>query len=188
MRPTVRSTPVVPAGVEPPDREDPDVLHPEAAAGGSLTGAAAGGSLTVPGRSPKAAAVTLFAIPLASAMSDQDLASLAQALDFDARLAAAGSPPEDRLSPARLDQDSGLFLKAGEGQGRWVLEARTWGHPDPDSVHRWNVSAATAARRIDPTVELPERRGDPTPEVSDGRVGRVENTRFAGLRRRLTGV
>jgi hypothetical protein len=55
-------------------------------------------------------------------------------------------------------------------------------------VHRWNVTAATAARRIDPTVTLPERRRDDSAEVSDGHVGRAENTRFAGLRRRLTGV
>jgi hypothetical protein len=179
MRPTVRSTTVVPAGVEPPDRDDPDVPHP---------GAAVDSSPTLPGQSPEAAAVTLFAIPLTSAMSDRDLASLTLALDFDSRLAAAGSPPEARLGPARLDHNSGLFLKAGEGQGQWVLEARTWGRPDPASVHRWNVAAATAARRIDPTVKLPKRRRDEAPRVSDGHVGRVENTRFAGLRRRLTGV
>jgi hypothetical protein len=179
MPPTVRSTPVVPAGDEHPDHEDPDAVPPEAAVGSSPT---------LPDRPPHAAAVTLFAIPLTSAMSDRDLASLALALDFDTRLAAAGSPPEARLGPARLDHDSGLFLKAGEGQGQWVLEARTWGRPDPASVHRWNVRAATAARRIDPTVELPERRRDEVPTVSHGHVGRVENTRFAGLRRRLTGV
>ncbi len=179
MRPTVRSTPVVPPGGEPLDREDPDVLQP---------GAAVGNSPTLPGRSPEAAVVTLFVIPLTSAMSDRDLASLALALDFDTRVAAAGSPPEARLGPARLDHDSGLFLKAGEGEGQWLLEARTWGRPDPTSVHRWNVRAATAARRIDPTVELPERRPDEVPSVSDGQVGRVENTRFRGLRRRLTGV
>jgi hypothetical protein len=98
-----------------------------------------------------------------------------------------GSSPEARLVSARLDHDSGLFLEPGDGQGQWVLEARTWGHPDPDTVHRWNVSAATAARRIDPTVELPQRRPDAGPMVSGGHVGRVENTRFAGLRRRLTG-
>ncbi|MFZ0385089.1 MAG: hypothetical protein WAL22_05465 [Solirubrobacteraceae bacterium] len=121
-------------------------------------------------------------------MSDQDLSSLVLALDFDTRVAVPGSPPEARLGPARLDRDSGLFLEAGEAHGQWVLQARTWGHPDAESVHRWNVSAATAARRIDPTVALPERRRDDSPQVSDGHVGRVENTRFAGIRRRLTGV
>jgi hypothetical protein len=142
----------------------------------------------VPGRVPEVGAVTLFAIPFASTMSDRDVSSLVLALDFDTRTAPAGSSPEARLVSARLDQDSGLFLKAGEGERQWVLEARTWGHPDPESVHRWNVSAATAARRIDPTVKLPERRRGQGPVISEGHVGRVENTRFAGLRRRLTGV
>jgi hypothetical protein len=145
-------------------------------------------STPTPGRVPEVAAVKLFAIPLTSAMSDRDLSSLALALDFDARVAVAGSPPEARLGPARLDHDSGLFLEAGEGQGQWVLEARTWGHPDPESVHRWNVSAATAARRIDPTVELPKRQSGEASVTSEGHVGRAENSRFAGLRRRLTGV
>jgi hypothetical protein len=144
-------------------------------------------STPVPGRVPEVGAVTLFAVPLASKMSDLDVDSLVLALNFDTRTPAAGSPPEARLVPARLDHDSGLFLVAGEGQGQWLLEARTWGHPDPESVHRWNVSAATAARRIDPTVELPQRRPGAAPVTAEGHVGRVENTRFAGLRRRLTG-
>jgi hypothetical protein len=145
-------------------------------------------STPVPARVPEAGAVTLFAIPFVSTMSDRDVSSLVRALDFDTRTAPAGSPPEARLVPARLDHDSGLFLVAGDGQGQWMLEARTWGHPDPESVHRWNVSAATAARRIDPTVALPQRPGEVAAVTSDGHVGRVENTRFAGLRRRLTGV
>jgi hypothetical protein len=145
-------------------------------------------SAPMPGRVPEVAAVKLFTVPLTSAMSDRDLASLALALDFDARVAVAGSPPEARLGSARLDHDSGLFLEPGEGPGQWVLVARTWGHPDPESVHRWNVSAATAARRIDPTVELPKRQRDEATATSEGRVGRAENSRFAGLRRRLTGV
>jgi hypothetical protein len=145
-------------------------------------------STSVPGRVPGVRAVTLFAIPLTSTMSERDVSSLVLALDFDTQSVAAGSPPEARLVSARLDHDSGLYLKAGEAGGRWVLEARTWGHPDAESVHRWNVSTATAARRIDPTVELPQRLTRGTPAVSDGHVGHVENTRFAGLRRRLTGV
>ena len=69
----------------------------------------------------------------------------------------SGSPPEARLVTARLDDSSGLFLVAGEGQGQWVLEARTWGHPDPESVHRWKVKTATAARQLGyvPTHSLP---------------------------------
>lgn len=144
-------------------------------------------STPVPGRVPAVGAVQLFAIPLASTMTDRDVSSLVLALDFDTRTAPAGSPPEARLVSARLDHDSGLYLKPAEAAGQWVLEARTWGHPDSESVHRWNVSAATAARRIDPTVELPQRRPTEGPVVSGGHVGRVENTRFAGLRRRLTG-
>jgi hypothetical protein len=141
----------------------------------------------VPGRVPETTAVTLFAIPLASTMNDRDVSSLVLALDFDTRTAAAGAAPEARLVSARLYHNSGLFLEPGEGQGQWVLEGRTWGHPDPESVHRWKVSAATAARRIDPTVELPQRLDDGAPKVSVTHVGRAENTRFAGLRRRLTG-
>jgi hypothetical protein len=144
-------------------------------------------SSPVPGRMPEAAAVTLFTIPLASTMGDRDVSSLVLALDFDTRTAAAGSSPEARLVSARLDHNSGLFLEPGEGEGQWVLEARTWGHPDAETVHRWHVSAATAARRIDPTVKLPPRLPGGSPTVSSGHVGRVENTRFAGLRRRLTG-
>jgi hypothetical protein len=145
-------------------------------------------STPIPGRVPDVGAVKLFAVPLTSAMSDHDLSSLALALDFDVRDAVAGSPRSAQLGPARLDHDSGLFLEAGDGQGQWVLEARTWGHPDPESVHRWNVSAAAAARQIDPSVELPKRQRDDAPMTSEGHVGRVENSRFAGLRRRLTGV
>jgi hypothetical protein len=47
----------------------------------------------LPGRAPEVGAVKLFAVPLASAMSDQDVSSLVLALDFDTRSAAAGSPP-----------------------------------------------------------------------------------------------
>lgn len=142
---------------------------------------------TVPQRVPEVGAVTLFTIPIASAMNDRDLSALVLALDFDTRVAPAGSSPDARVGPARLDHDSGLYLKAGEAPGQWVLEARTWGHPDPESVHRWNVSAATAARRIDPTVQLPRRLDDGAVVTSVSHVGRAENTRFAGLRRRLTG-
>src|ERR1700679_3639383 len=108
--------------------------------------------VTLPGRAPEVGAVELFAIPLASAMSDQDLSSLVLALDFDTRVAAPGSPPEARLGPARLDHDSRLVPEAGAADRQGGLERRTWGHPDAESVHRWKVSAATAARRIDPTV------------------------------------
>jgi hypothetical protein len=147
-------------------------------------------STPVPGRVPETGAVKLFTIPMASTMSDRDVSSLMLDLDFDTQAVAAGSAPETRLVSARLDHNSGLFLVPGEGQGQWGLEARTWGHPDSETVHRWSVSAATAARRIDPTVSLPSRQAGAAPvapAVSVGHVGRVENTRFAGLRRRLTG-
>ncbi len=144
-------------------------------------------STSVPGRVPESGAVTLFTIPIVSAMTDRDVSSLVLSLEFDTQAVAAGSPPEARLVSARLSHDSGLYLKAGDGEGQWVLEARTWGHPDPSSVHRWHVWAATAARRIDPTVALPPRLPGEAPAVSVGHVGRVENTRFAGLRRRITG-
>jgi hypothetical protein len=111
----------------------------------------------LPGRAPEVGAVKLFAVPLASAMSDQDVSSLVLALGFDTRSAAAGSPPEARLVSARLDHDSGLFLEAGEAQGQWVLQARTWGHPDPESVHRC-PSADMTIRLRSPMVTSGEPR------------------------------
>jgi hypothetical protein len=132
-------------------------------------------------------AVELFTIPFASAMSDGDVSSLIRAADFPARVSTAKAPREERVGPARLDHHSGLFLMAGPSEGHWVLQARTWGHPGPQSVHRWNVMAAGAAHQLDPTVPLPERWPDAAPAVSATHVGSVSNKRLASFRRRLLG-
>lgn len=100
---------------------------------------------------------TLFTVPFASAMSDQDAAYLSRALDLMTHL-----HPKLYNSPAspsvmRLDFDSGLFLRRGPTAGRWLLEGRTWGHPAPSTVREWHLRAATAAHQLDPTVTLPSR-------------------------------
>jgi hypothetical protein len=143
-------------------------------------------SSTVVQESP-GGAVELFTIPFASAMSDDDVSSLIRAADFPARVSTTKAPREERVGPARLDYQSGLFLMAGPDEGRWALQARTWGHPGPHSVHRWKVMAAGAARQLDPSVPLPERWPDASPAVSATHVGSVSNKRLASFRRRLYG-
>jgi hypothetical protein len=137
---------------------------------------------------PSGGAVELFEIPFASAMSDGDLSRLARALDLPARTRPPGAPREDAVGPARLDHSSGLFLTAGPAPGQWLLQARTWGHPGAESVHRWRVMATDAAREADPTVALLGRWHDDSPAVLDVHVGSVANKRLAAFRRRLVGV
>jgi hypothetical protein len=55
--------------------------------------------------------------------------------------------------------------ESGSVKGQWMLEARTWGHPAPQSIHEWHVLAAGAAHQLDPTVSLPERLTVTTPEM-----------------------
>ena len=90
---------------------------------------------------------TLFEVPFASAMSDLDLALLERTLDLSVRRNAKMDPRPDSPGFARLDHDSGLFLEPRAPDGQWMLLARTWGHPAPDSVHEWHVVAAAGARR-----------------------------------------
>jgi hypothetical protein len=125
--------------------------------------------------------VVLFQVPFASAMSDSDLALLARTLDL---------VTQDANSPGvvRLDHFSGLFLKRRATAGQWVLEARTWGQPAPESVHEWNLVAAGAASELDPAVPLPERLSAGSPEIADRPLGRAANKRLARIRRRLVGV
>lgn len=142
------------------------------------------------------AATTLFQVPFASAMSDPDIALLVRTLDLTAHVPpkARGAPPalaaRRPASPGaiRLDHHSGLFLEHGPIEGQWVLEARTWGHPAPESVHEWEVLAAGAARLLDPVVTLPERRTNVSPEYPMRLPERAANKRLAGFRRRITGL
>ena len=137
---------------------------------------------------PAQAPTTLFTVSFESELSDRDLAQLAGSLDLTAHAGAESGPLEQRLGPARLDHDSGLFLERDGGDGRWILEGRTWGRPGSRAVHGWHVMAAQAAHRLDPAVIAPERlaeAGSPTP---DRPVGAAANKRLAHARRRLVGL
>jgi hypothetical protein len=106
---------------------------------------------------PARGATTLFEVPFACAMSELELALLERALDLSIRMHAKMHPRPDSPGLVRLDHYSGLFLERGAAEGQWMLQARTWGHPAPQSVHGWHVVAAGAAHQLDPTVTLPER-------------------------------
>jgi hypothetical protein len=121
-------------------------------------------------------------------MSDLDLAQLERTLDLSVRPDAKRDPRPDSLGFASLDRDSGLFLEPRAGEGRWVLQARTWGHPAPESVHEWHVVAAGSARRLDPTVTLPDRVSVSPSEVAFRPLGRAANKRLSRLRRRIGGL
>ncbi len=136
----------------------------------------------------------LFEVPFASVMSDRDLALLARSLDLSTHAPATTGPHQDRpplretAGFARLDHFSGLFLRRGLVEGKWLLEGRSWGRPAAQSVHEWHVLAAGAARELDPTVTLPERLTASARMVPDRPVGRAANKRLAGIRRRLVGL
>ncbi len=136
----------------------------------------------------------LFEVPFASVMSDRDLARLAGSLDLSTRPQPTIRPHRDRGprpdTPgfARLDHYSGLFLRRGAVDGKWLLEARTWGRPAAQSIHEWHVLAAGAARALDPTVTLPERLDSGERVIPDLPLGRAANKRLARIRRRLVGL
>ncbi len=132
--------------------------------------------------------VTLFEIPFAAAMDGHDVTVLAGALDLSTTLRAKGDAHGSNLGFARLDHFSGLFLKRSPVEGEWVLQATTWGHPGPQAVHGWQVAAAAAAQRLDPTVKAPARAPDTAPAIPDRHVGRASNRRLSRFRRRLAGV
>lgn len=130
----------------------------------------------------------LFEVPFTSAMTDSDLAVLRRLLDLSTHMHK--KLPADPNGPGvrRLDHFSGLFLKRGAREGRWVLEARTWGDPAPGRVHEWHLLAALAARQLDPTVNPPERLEPHRPELSQRPVGPTENRRIARVRRHVAGL
>ncbi len=133
-------------------------------------------------------ATTLFEVPFASAMSDRDLARLEQTLNLSLRPDATKDPRPASLGFARLDRDSGLFLEPRADAGQWMLHARTWGHPAPDSVHEWHVVAAGGAHMLDPTVVPPERLTASAPEVAFVPLGHAANKRLSRFRRRMGGL
>jgi hypothetical protein len=137
---------------------------------------------------PAQGPTTLFEITFATAMTDGDLALLVRALDLSRRMHPPMHPRHESPGLARLDHNSGLSLKRGSTDGHWTLQAQTWGHPAPRSVHEWHVLAAGAAHQLDPTVALPERLNGSAPEIPDRPLGRAANRRLAGFRRRMVGL
>jgi hypothetical protein len=130
----------------------------------------------------------LFEVPFTSAMRGSDLAVLEHALDLSTNMYPKMHPDPTSPGVARLDHFSGLFLERGAEKGMWVLEARTWGKPAPQSVHEWQVLVAQAARQLDPSVTLPERLPDSQLATPDRPLGRAANGRLASFRRRLVGL
>ena len=131
-------------------------------------------------------ATTLFQVPFGSEMSDPDVALLVRILGLTMHRYPTRQSPAP--GAARLDHFSGLFLERGAAEGQWVLEARTWGHPAPETVHEWLVLAAGTAHLLDPTVMFPDRLPAVSPEYPMRPVGRAANKRLAGFRRRITGL
>jgi hypothetical protein len=136
------------------------------------------------GRGP----TTLFQVAFASAMSDPDIALLSRTLGLTMHMYPKLRPSPNEPGAVRLDHDSGLSLRHGGSEGRWVLEARTWGHPAPESIHDWQVLAAGAARLLDPVVTFPERLPAVASEQPVHPVGRAANKRLARIGRRIQGL
>ncbi len=144
-------------------------------------------SASVPARHGRGGRV-LFEIAFQSAMSDSDVARLARTLDLWTHMHPKMRPDPTSPGVARLDHFSGLFLERGAEDGKWVLEARTWGSPAPESVHEWHMLAAQAARQLNPGVHLPERAQQPPAETPDRLLGHVQNKRVGALGHRLVGL
>jgi hypothetical protein len=129
----------------------------------------------------------LFDVTFSAGMSQSDLALLVRTLGL------VESGPGSRSRPGtiaftRLDDYSGLFLEHGASEERWSLNARTWGHPPSDTVHRWYVLTAAVAHQLDPSVVAPEREPVLEREIPSRPLGAAANRRFARVRRRLVGV
>lgn len=139
-------------------------------------------------RRPVSGASTLFEVPFATAMSNDDLALLVRTLGLSRRVHPVMLPRHETPGLARLDHFSGLFLKRGAVEGEWSLEARTWGHPAAQSVREWHVLATGAAHQLDPKVPQLERLHVDSSEIPDLPLGRAANKRLARIRRRLGGV
>ena len=144
-------------------------------------------SPSIPARHGRGGRV-LFEVPFKSEMTDGELARLARAFDLSTHMYPKMRPDPTSPGVARLDHFSGLYLERGGAEGKWVLEARTWGQPAPESVHEWHLLATQAAHQLDASVEMPERLPAPPVHVADRPVGEVLNRRFAAFRRHLVGL
>ena len=123
-----------------------------------------------------------------SAMSDAALALLARALDLSTHMYPKMRPDANSPGVARLDHFSGLFLERGADEGHWVLLARTWGEPAPQTVHEWHLLAAQAARQLDASVTLPERLANAHRESADRSLAQAPNRRPARIRGHIAGL
>jgi hypothetical protein len=121
-------------------------------------------------------------------MSDHDVALLVRTLDLTTHMSPGLSGSPASPGAVRLDHYSGLFLERGPADGRWMLEARTWGHPAPETVHEWQVLAAGAARLLDPAVMFPDRLTTVSPAYPTIAVGQAANNRHARIGRFILGL
>ncbi len=132
---------------------------------------------------------TLFTIPFASAMSDQDAAFLSRTLNLTTHLHPTLYNSPTSPGVLRLDFDSGLFLQRGPTEGRWVLEGRTWGHPAQSTVREWHLRATAAAHRLDPAVTVPPRlTSTPSTAMPSRPLSRAANGRLARIGRHIRGL
>jgi len=130
----------------------------------------------------------LFEIRFASSMRDLDLACLARLLDLSPHMYPKMRPDPNSPGVARLDHHSGLFLERGAGAGQWLLQARTWGTPAPQTVREWQLLAANAARQLDPGVALPGRTAKPQTGLVEQPLERAATKRLARIRHRPAGL
>lgn len=130
----------------------------------------------------------LFEIRFSSPMSDLELDRLRSVLDLSTHMYPKMRPDPNSPGVARLDHHSGLFLERGAGDSQWLLQARTWGMPAPQTVHDWQLVAAQAAHQLDPRVSLDERSATPQPAVTERPLGETANKRRSRIRRRLAGL
>lgn len=143
---------------------------------------------STPSRSPATPSQTLFEVSFTSAMSEHDLSLLCRTLDLSTNPRSDLRPGQDNLGFARLDHDSGLFLKRSATEGQWLLSAVTWGRPASGTVHGWNVLASGAAHQIDADVTFPDRLPVVARTIADRYVVERSNTRWGRWRRRLVGM
>lgn len=168
----------------PANRPTPD----ESATPGATAGVGGAESLSPTARPCGPEAITLFQVTFATEMSEPNLAILARVLDLSTHVRSKTNPREDNLGFARLDHSSGLFLRRTPADGRWMIEARTWGHPAPQTVHGWHVLTIEAARQLDPAVSLLDRLHVSERDIPDRQVDRDPTKRLERIRRRLAGL
>jgi hypothetical protein len=170
-----------------PPRSDPTRPRRQAVPRRPATPPREGTSPAPPARHGRGGRV-LFEVPFTSAMTDAELSRLARMFDLSTHMYPKQRPNPTSPGVARLDHFSGLYLERGNAEGEWVLEARTWGRPAPESVHEWHLLAAQAAHQLDPSVTMPERLPTPPVQFVARPVEEVQNRRFAAFRRHLVGL